>query len=94
ENFGKVKKGEKVLLKFPSYPSQEFGSVTGELDYISAIPADSGYMAKIILPHGLVTSYNKEVQYREGLTARAEIITKNMRLIERLYYNLRKGVQR
>ncbi len=25
ENFGKVKTGEKVLLKFSSYPSQEFG---------------------------------------------------------------------
>ncbi len=94
ENFGKVKKGEKVLLKFSSYPSQEFGSVTGKLDFISAIPTDSGYIAKIILPDGLMTNYNKEVQYREGLTANAEIITKNMRLIERLYYNLRKEVQR
>lgn len=94
ENFGKVKKGEKVLLKFPSYPSQEFGSVTGELDFISAIPTDSGYIAKIILPSGLKTNYNKEIQYREGLTANADIITRNMRLIERLYYNLRKDVQR
>lgn len=94
ENFGKVKKGEKVLLKFSSYPSQEFGSVTGELDFISAIPTDSGYIAKIILPHGLKTNYGKQVQYREGLTANADIITKNMRLIERFYYNLRKQVQR
>lgn len=94
ENFGKVKRGEKVLLKFSSYPSQEFGSVTGELDFISAIPTDSGYIAKIVLPHGLVSNYDKEIQYREGLTANAEIITKNMRLIERFYYNLRKQVQR
>ncbi len=94
ENFGKVKKGEKVFLKFSSYPSQEFGSVTGKLDFISAIPTDSGYIAKIILPDGLVTNYNKQVQYREGLTANAEIITRNMRLIERFYYNLRKEVQR
>lgn len=94
ENFGKVKKGEKVLLKFPSYPSQEYGSVTGELDFISAVPTDSGYIAKIILSKGLMTNYNKEIQYREGLTANADIITMNMRLLERLYYNLRKNVQR
>jgi biotin carboxyl carrier protein len=94
ENFGKVKRGEKVLLKFSSYPSQEFGSVTGELDFISAVPTDSGYIAKIVLPNGLKTNYNKQVQYREGLTASADIITKNMRLIERFYYNLRKDVQR
>ncbi len=73
---------------------QEFGSVTGWLDFISAIPTDSGYVAKIFLPKGLTTNYNKEVQYREGLTAKAEIITKNMRLIERLYFNLKKEVQR
>lgn len=93
-SFGKVKKGEEVLLKFSSYPSQEFGSVSGKLDFISAIPSDSGYIARIILPYGLRTNYNKEVQYREGLTANAEIITKNMRLIERLYYNLRKQAER
>ena len=94
ENFGKVKKGEKVLLKFSSYPSQEFGSVTGKLDFISAIPTDSGYIAKITLPDGLITNYHKQVQFREGLTANADIITKNMNLIERFYYNLRKQVQR
>lgn len=94
ENFGKVKEGQKVFLKFASYPSQEFGSVTGRLDFISAIPTDSGYLAKIILPNGLTTNYDKAVQYREGLIAKAEIITKNMRLIERLYFNFRKDVQR
>ncbi len=94
ENFGKVEKGQKVLLKFSSYPSQEFGSVTGRLGFISAIPTDSGYLAKILLPNGLTTNYHKEVQYREGLTAKAEIITKNLRLLERLYYNLRKEIQR
>lgn len=94
ENFGKIKRGEDVLLKFSSYPSHEFGSVTGKLDFISAIPSDSGYIAKIILPDGLMTNYNKEVQYREGLTAVAEIITRDMRLLERLYYNFRKQAER
>lgn len=94
DNLGKVKSGDEVLLKFSSYPSQEFGSVAGKLDFISTIPSDSGYLAKIILPHGLVTNYNRQVQYREGLIANAEIITKDMRLLERLYYNFRKQVER
>jgi len=92
ENFGKVKKGEKVLLKFFSYPSHEFGSVTGELDFVSAVPTDTGYLARIIFPYGLKTNYNKEIQYKEGLTAKAEIVTNNMRLLERLYYNFKKQV--
>jgi HlyD family secretion protein len=90
-NFGKLKKQQKVLLQFPSYPYQEYGKLEGTLDFISNIPTDSGYLARVILSKGLRTNYEKEIQYRDGLTAQAEIVTKNMRLLERFYYNL-KGV--
>ncbi len=39
---------------------------------------------------GLRTSYNKQVQFREGLIATAEIVTKDMRLLQRIYYSLGK----
>ena len=92
-NFGKIRQGQTVLLKFPSYPFQEYGSVKGKLDFISNISTDSGYLAKVVFNDGLVTSYKKTVQFREGLTAQAEIITHDMRLLQRLYYNTRKQVQ-
>ncbi|MBL0145363.1 MAG: HlyD family efflux transporter periplasmic adaptor subunit [Chitinophagaceae bacterium] len=75
-NFGKVQKGQEVLLKFPSYPFQEYGSVKGKIDFISNISTDSGYLAKVNLLQGLTTNYNKQVQYRDGLQAQGEIITK------------------
>lgn len=90
-NFGKVKIGQNVLLKFPSYPFQEYGSVKGSIDFISNITTDTGYLAKVVLPKGLATSYNKQVQYRDGLVAQAEIITQDLRLLQRLYYNLVKN---
>jgi len=93
-NFGKVKTGQEVLLKFNAYPAAEFGSVVGKVDFISAIPTDSGYIAKISLPNGLMTNYKKQIQYRDGLTANGEIITENMRLLERFYYNIYKQVKR
>jgi HlyD family secretion protein len=92
-NFGKVKTGQDVLLKFPAYPFQEYGSVKGKIDFISNISTDSGYLAKVILPAGLNTSYNKQVQFRDGLLAQGEIITKDMRLLQRFYYNLIKQVK-
>ena len=52
-NFGKLKPGQKVLLKFQAYPFQQYGSVAGKIDHISASPSDSGYLAKVILPEGL-----------------------------------------
>jgi multidrug resistance efflux pump len=93
-NFGKVKMGQEVLLKFPAYPSAEYGSIKGKIDFISNISTDSGYLAKVILPNGLNTSYKKQIQFREGLNAQGEIITANMRLLQRFYYNIVKQVER
>ena len=92
-NFGKIRQGQTVLLKFPSYPFQEYGSVKGNLDFISNISTDSGYLAKVVFKNGLVTSYKKTVQFREGLTAQAEIVTQDMRLLQRLYYNMSSHVR-
>jgi hypothetical protein len=87
-NLGKVKTGQTVLLRFPSYPSQEFGLVKGKIEFISRIPTDSGYFAKVSLPNGLKTNYKKDIQFRDGLIASGEIITKDLRLLERFYLNL------
>lgn len=92
-NFGKIAQGEEVLLKFPSYPFQEYGNVRGKIDFISHIGTDSGYLTKVILPAGLKTNYGKAVQYRDGLQAQAEIITKEMRLLQRFYYSIVKQVK-
>jgi len=93
-NFGKVKQGQEVLLKFQAYPFEQYGSVTGKIEYISNSPADSGYMAKVILPNGLITNYKKSLQYSNGLVAQADIITENMRLLERFYNNIAKQLKR
>jgi HlyD family secretion protein len=76
-------KGQDVLLKFPAWPAQEFGTVKGKIDYIKNIPSDSGYLAKVILPDGLHTSYNKNLIYAEGMIANAEIITADKKLSDR-----------
>jgi len=92
QNFGKIKQGQKVLLKLPSYPFQEFGAITGKLNFISNIPTDSGYLAKVLLPNGLQTNYKRLVLYHEGLLAQAEIITEDLKLSDRLLNQLRSVV--
>ena len=93
-NFGKIRIGQEVLLKFPSFPDVEFGSVKGKIDFISRIPSDSGFLAKVSLPDGLITNYKKEIQYSEGLFASGEIITDNLRLLQRFYYSFYKLFKR
>ncbi len=79
-----------MLLKFPSYPPQEFGSVKGVIEYIKTIPSDSGYMAKVKLPYGLITNYKKQILFTEGLVAQAEIITEKRRLSDRFISGFKK----
>ncbi len=93
-NFGKVKKGQQVLLKFQAYPFEQYGAVVGKIDYINTTPSDSGYLAKVSLPQGLISNYKKPLQYRNGLLAQADIITENMRLLQRFYYNLARQIKR
>jgi multidrug efflux pump subunit AcrA (membrane-fusion protein) len=92
-NFGKIKQGQKVLLKLSAYPYQEFGAITGKLDFISNIPTDSGYIAKVLLPNGLETNYKRLVLYREGLSAEAEIITADLKLSDRVLNQLRSVIK-
>lgn len=92
-NFGKVAIGQQVLLRFQSYPFQEYGSVMGKIEFISHIPSKEGYLAKVVFMNGLTTTYNKQIQYRDGLLATAEIVTRDMRLLERFYFNLVKQVR-
>lgn len=84
-NLGKVSIGQEVLLKFPSYPFQEYGSVKGTIASISNVSKDEGYLAKIKFKNGLITTNKQRIQPRDGLKASAEIITKDMRLIERIF---------
>ena len=87
-NFGKIDTGLKVQLRFDAYPYQEVGFVNGTLNYVSNIASDSGFLATIKLDDGLVTNNNKKISYKSGLKAQAIVITKDMRVLERLYYNM------
>jgi hypothetical protein len=59
--------------------------VKGRLDFIFSIPTDSGYVAKVALPNGLRTNYEKQMQYKDGLKAQAEIITADTKLFDRIF---------
>lgn len=89
-NLGKVETGMQVQLRFDAYPYQEQGIVLGRLDYISKVASDSGYLATIKLDQGLQTNTGKFIHYKGGLKADALVITKDMRLLQRLYYNIVK----
>lgn len=90
-NSGKVKEGQKVLLKLDNYPYQEFGMVEGRVTNIANAPdKDGNYYVNVILPNGLQTSFHKILPFDKELKGNAEIVTQDLRLIERFFYQLRK----
>ncbi|MBC9930132.1 HlyD family secretion protein [Chitinophaga qingshengii] len=91
-NFGKIDTGMKVRLQFEAYPFQEFGEVLGTVAYISNVPADSGFLGNIRLTDKLKTTRRYHIPYKSGLKIHAKIVTKDMRLLERFYYNIVKSM--
>lgn len=92
---GKIKQGQKVMLKVESYPSNEFGHLIGSIDYISNIPSrKDSFLVKVSMPEGLKTSYGKQLLFRNNLSAQAEIITDNRKLFDRIAGELRQVLNR
>ena len=83
--------GEKVLIKLNNYRFQKYGIIEGKVQNISLIPNDKGnYYVDVVLPKGLKTSYNKTLKFDKELRGNAEIVTQDLRLIERFFYQIRK----
>lgn len=94
-SLGKIKTGQKVLIRLESYPSTEFGYIDGTISYISNRPNErDSFLVKVELPIGLKTNYNKEIFFRNNLSASAEIIADDRRLIDRLFGQLRTIIKR
>jgi len=90
-NSGKIKPGQNVHIKLDNFPESEFGILRGKVASISLTPDSDGFLLlDIILPSKLMTSYNKTITFRHEMTGTAEVITEDIRLLERVLYQLKK----
>ena len=87
---GKVKVGQRVIVRFTNFPDQEFGVVNGRLSSVSLVPSEDNYMVEIAFPDGLTTNYRKNLPVSYEMKATAEIVTDDVRLIERFFQPLKK----
>lgn len=95
QNLGKVKMGQTVNIKLQNYPDYEFGVLKGSVNNISEISNKDGfYMVDVALPEKLITSYNKGIAFKQEMRGTAEIITEDLRLIERFFYQFHKITKR
>ena len=95
QNSGKIKTGQRVNIKLRNYPEAEFGMLEGRVSSISQVPNNDGfYLVDVELPEHLVTSYSKEIEFRQEMSGTGEIITEDLRLLERFFYQFKNVLDR
>jgi hypothetical protein len=83
---GKVKPGQDVNVKLSNYPAEQFGMLHGRVDHISLLPNGENYSVRISFPDGMKTSYNQRLPFQQQLKGHGEIITEDISLFQRIFY--------
>ena len=90
QNSGKLKIGQKVNIKLTNYAYQEYGMLQGVVRTISTVPQNENYAIEVALPDKLRTTYKKRLDYKEEMQGTAEIITEELSVFDRIFYQFRK----
>jgi hypothetical protein len=93
ENFGKIRIKQNARIRLDGYPFKEFGVVNATVSSKSEIAREGKYMVRLSLPQGLMTTYNKTLDFTQEMQGEVRIITEDLRLIERIFYQFRYIVE-
>lgn len=91
---GKVSPGQAVNIKLNGYPYLEYGMIQGVVASKSLAATENGYIVDVDLPDSLTTFYGNKLEFSQNMPGTAEIITEDMRLIERIIYPFRYLVEK
>ncbi|MEY3323406.1 MAG: hypothetical protein RLZZ417_2989 [Bacteroidota bacterium] len=86
---GNIEINQKVLVRLKSYPSAQYGVLTGRVANISrvAVEVNNELVSPVIVyfQNGLVTSNGYKIVTKQELSGIGRIITKDKRFIQRLF---------
>ena len=89
EKLGRVKIGQQVNVSLSSYPSLQYGVFTGGITAISLIPDGSDYIVTVAFPADRKNQNNINFSAYAWLEGKAQIVTGQKRLIERIFSRFR-----
>lgn len=82
---GKVAVGQNVNIRFENFPYMEYGYVKGQVRNISLMPNNESYVVEVEMPQNLKTNYDIQLKFSQEMKGSAEIITSDLRLIQRIF---------
>lgn len=95
---GKVEIGQQVIVKLADFPYMEYGYIKAIVKDIALVSSQmnlgdgkisDSYLINVDFPKGLETNYGSKLNYKSEAKGTAEVITKDRRLIERFFDNLK-----
>ena len=87
-NAGKVRKGQRCMIKVTDYPYTEFGILQGNIGSITAAAKEGFYTVKVNLPAQLMTSLHKSLMSSGELSGETDIVLEDMTLFDRIFKSL------
>ena len=72
----------------------EYGLLEGSVENISSVSEDKSWALQVKMPNELTTTYKKELNFKNGMTGQSEIITEDIRLIERFINPIKAVLKR
>lgn len=92
--YGKVEEGQDVNIRLNNYPFHEYGIVRAKVQKKSTMPNGLNYLVEVTFPNGMETTYGENLAFAPNMLGEAEIITKDRRLIQRIFDSLIKLMSR
>jgi len=97
---GKVKLGQTVNVDLDAFLKKEYGVIIGKVTEIAdvgtTLPSSEGaqtvYKLVVTFDNGLKPTSGKDIKFKHNMKGKAEVITKDVRLIERIFNELRDVV--
>jgi hypothetical protein len=100
---GKVQVGQDVIIKLNNSPYEEYGIMKGQVRSMSLVTnqqvdgnsqnKSDVFLVTVGLPGGLTTNYGRPLHFYFDAKGSAEIVTRDRRLYERLFDNLKYRVK-
>ncbi|MBS1663681.1 MAG: HlyD family efflux transporter periplasmic adaptor subunit [Bacteroidetes bacterium] len=85
DNTGKIKVGQRVIMKLPAYPFEEYGVLNGHVAGRSVVAMDGNFSLEIKLDNDLTTNTGKTIPPQPEVEALGEILTENKSILQRLF---------
>ena len=81
---GKIKAGQRALIKLSEYPFEEFGMLQAKVVSLTSVALDSTYIVHLDLANGLHTTRNRVLEGRPVINGTVDFITSDRNIVQRL----------